>query len=114
MYVYNQSSGLPETKTLNTSYSSISLSIIVVDGHGLNVILVLISIIPNNHPTVSFDFFAHSRIVSLFANKTPRSQKLSNAHDFISHSMDFLFTIEAHLLMKSSILGYIPFTSLSF
>jgi hypothetical protein len=114
IYVYNQSNGLPETNTLNTSYSSISLSIIVVDGHGLNVILVLISIIPNNHPTVSFDFFAHSKIVSLFANKTPRSPKLSSAHAFINHSMDFLFTIEAHLLMKSSMFGYMPFTSLSF
>gem|GEM_PF-2161825 len=102
MYVYNQSSGFPDTKTLNTSYSIISLCIIVVEGHGLKVIFVLISIIPNNHHPVSFDFLAHSKMVSLFANRIPRSPNSSNPHAFINHSTDFLFMMDAHLLIKSS------------
>jgi len=50
----------------------------------------------------SFDFFARSKIVSLLANKIPRSPNSSNAHDLINHSADFLLTIGAHLLIKSS------------
>lgn len=102
IYIYNPSNGLPDTNTLNTSYSIINLSIIVVVGHGLSVIFVLISIIPKSPAPESFDFFARSRIVSTFANNVPRSPNSSNAHDFINHSVDFLLTIEAHLLMKSS------------
>jgi hypothetical protein len=69
---------------------------------------VLISIIPNNHHPESFDFFAHSKIVSTFASKTPRSPKSSNAPALINHSVDFLFTIGAHLLIKSSKVVYGP------
>jgi len=102
IYKYNQSSGLPDTNTLNTSYSIINLSIIVVGGVGFSVILVLISIMPKSPDHESFDFFARSRIVSPLASNIPRSPNSSNAHALINHSMDFLLTIVEHLLIKSS------------
>jgi len=86
----------------------------VVIGHCLSAILVLISIIPNNPHPESLDFFARSRIVSILSNKVPRSPNSSNAHDFISHSVDFLLTIVLHLLMKSSKVTYNQLFSLSF
>lgn len=99
---YSPSNGFPETKTLNTSYSSNNLSIMVVVGPGLSVILVLISIIQNNPAFESFHFFARSSMVSIFTNNVQRSPKSSKAQAFINHSVDFLLTTEAHLLMKSS------------
>jgi hypothetical protein len=86
----------------------------VVIGHCLSVILVLISIIPNNHHPASLDFFARSNIVSTFNNNILRSPNSSNAHDLINHSTDFLFTIDAHLLIKSSSVAYDQLLSLSF
>gem|GEM_PF-1169855 len=114
IYVYNPSNGLPDTNTLNTSYSSISFSIIGVIGHGLSAIFVLISIIPNNHTSAHLDLFARSSMVSPFANNTPRSPKSSRAHALINHSTDFLLITEAHLLMKSSKFVYGQLSCFSF
>ena len=111
---YSPSNGFPETKTLNTSYSSNNLSIMVVVGPGLSVILVLISIIQNNPTFESFHFFARSSMVSIFTNNVQRSPKSSKAQAFINHSVDFLLTTEAHLLMKSSNHWYGQLVCLSF
>jgi hypothetical protein len=69
---------------------------------------------PNNQPQASLDFFAHSKMVSLFANTIPRSPKSSNAPALINHSVDFLLIIQAHLLIKSSNVWYGQLFSLSF
>jgi hypothetical protein len=63
---------------------------------------------------VSLDFFARSNNVSVFPINTQRSAKSSNAHALINHSNDFLFIIDAHLLIKSSNVVYFPLFCLSF
>ncbi|MEI7564013.1 MAG: hypothetical protein WCJ39_10735, partial [bacterium] len=110
---YNPSKGCHETNDLNTSCSIMSFSIVVAGSLGFRLMVLAISVAPNNHPAVSLDFLDRSKMFSVLERSIPRSPKLSNPHALMSHSSDFLLITLEHLLIKFSRLWYAQFFFLS-
>jgi len=75
---------------------------VVAGSFVFKLIVLAISAEPNNHHAVSLDFLDRSKMFSVLESNIPRSPKLSNPHDLISPSSDFLLITEEHLLIKFS------------